>query len=133
MNTFWKKVKSLRKCIISSIVSKGLESRSYANLTIFDKNYFALLDSVANTSCIGGELSQFILNDSTFSYIRFSRNVRTADGKVQPVMGSISLSISFNNKSNDVTFLIIPSIKHDIICGMDFWKFFKFLCLLVLK
>lgn len=67
-------------------------------------------------------LARRIQNNEAFH--RCLGNVRTADGKQQNILGTIKLEISFNNQNKIIEFLVVPSIQHDIICGIDFWKTF---------
>lgn len=51
--------------------------------------------------------------------------VTTADGKPQPIVGTITLPICLNNKTENIDFLIVPSICQDMILGVDFCKKFN--------
>lgn len=124
MNSYWQRLKGFRKYVVSSVVYKGSDIRPYANLQILEKSYLSLLDSGANKSCVGGIFAQQILSDSSLKFKKFFGNVRTADGKSQQVVGSISLMVTYNNKTLSIDFLIVPSIKQEVICGMDFWNTF---------
>lgn len=68
-------------------------------------------------------MARRIQNNEAFH--RCLGNVRTADGKQQNILGTIKLEISFNNQNKIIEFLVVPSIQHDIICGIDFWKTFR--------
>jgi len=51
-------------------------------------------------------------------------NVRTADGQKQYVLGIISPIIKFYNREKPFEFLIVPTMKEEVICGMDFVREF---------
>ncbi|KAH8340330.1 hypothetical protein KR074_008541, partial [Drosophila pseudoananassae] len=89
----------------------------------FGKEYLALLDSGANKSVIGGSLAQQVLSRNPFPS-NSKGVVRTADGQSKSVAGLIKLPLTYNSTSSDFTFLVVPSIKQDVICGIDFWKRF---------
>lgn len=121
---YWQRKKKLRKMVLSSIVYNGADIRPYASLNIFGKSYLALLDSGANKSCIGANLAKTIIEGHDHKYRRILGSVRTADGKKQNIVGSISISLSFNHQEREFEFLLVPTVANDIICGMDFWQVF---------
>lgn len=112
----------MEKFTISAIVNKNSDNRPYILLKIGEGEHFALLDSGANVSVIGGKLADGIMK--TGNYNRWHGNVRTADGQKQCVSGTVKLDISYNGQEINCEFLIIPSILQDVICGMDFWRKF---------
>lgn len=71
---------------------------------------------------IGGRAAQEIQRKVEFQNCR--GNVRTADGQRQSVLGSITLDVTTQNQTKLFTFLVVPSIQQDVICGMDFWDCF---------
>lgn len=107
---------------MSSIILKESDSRPYLNLIVNGVRYFALLDSGANKSVIGGKLAAEVQNLSDFRKI--VANVRTADGQIQKVIGTVTLNITFQGQSKWYEFLVVPSIQQNMICGYDFWIFF---------
>lgn len=104
-------------------MQNGMDNRPYVNVTVFGKTYLSLLDSGASISCFGDSLAEEIMAESK-SVSKFKRSVKTADGQRQIVAGSITAEIAFGDKTDTMKFLIIPSLKQNIICGMDFWKLF---------
>lgn len=121
---FWQRRKQLRSVIVSSIVKNGIDSRPYVNVLILNRTILALLDSGANRSCIGGELAGEILSNGNLGYNKFRGNVKTADGHNQQVVGSIFVDLNYNNISRRIELLIVPNLKQNLICGIDFWKSF---------
>lgn len=119
---YFRQIKMFRKSVISSVVGKDLDNRPYAKLKVNSTIYFALLDSGANTSVIGGNLSSQVQNDSNFRKIKGS--VKTADGQRQDVVGTVTLDITFHGQTKLVKFIVVPTIQQDIICGYDFWTVF---------
>lgn len=123
IRNFYKRRKFLRKCVVSSMVSKNNDNRPYILLNVMNNNYYALLDSGANVSVIGGVLCAEILNSKNFK--KGVGYVRTADGQNQHVSGTINLEILYNSRAKSINFVLIPTIHQDIICGMDFWEKFE--------
>ena len=119
---FYRKIKMFKICVISPIISQELDTRPYVNLKVNDKFYMALLDSGANKSVIGGNLA---LEIQTGLYFRKCLgNVRTADGQRQNVIGTAKLDITFQGQKKLFEFLVVPTIRQDLICGYDFWTGF---------
>lgn len=52
-------------------------------------------------------------------------NVSTADGQVQDYLGYIKVPIKLNNICHTIKVLVIPSVIHELILGIDFLKLFK--------
>lgn len=52
-------------------------------------------------------------------------NLPTADGNAQNTLGCVDFSITLNNVSTVLQVLIVPSITHDLILGMDFIQAFN--------
>lgn len=53
IRNYYRKLKSYRSCVISSVVNRDSDNRPYVNLKVEQTNYFALLDRGANSSVIG--------------------------------------------------------------------------------
>lgn len=119
---FWRRLKSFRKYTISPIKTKGFDTRPYVHLTVDGRLHFALMDSGANKSVIGGALALEVQGRT--GYTKCRGNVRTADGQRQNISGVIDLTFIFENRQCSFEFLVIPSIQQDIICGIDFWREF---------
>lgn len=126
MKTYWRRKRNLKNYVIASIFQNENDTRPYINLNVFNKLIMSLLDSGANKSCIGGELAHEVFSDSSLGVMKYRGNVKTADGHRQQVVGSINLAITYNGQTKDLEFLIVPSLKQNIICGMDFWNAFGF-------
>ncbi|XP_059221616.1 uncharacterized protein LOC131996179 [Stomoxys calcitrans] len=120
MRTFWKSLKKLRQYVISSIVTLQADTRPYLPLTVCGQLYFALLDSGANKSVIGGSLVEKVRTLQGFK--KYRGVVRTADGQGQEIVGIVNLEFYHQGEMCVFEFLVIPTINQDIICGIDFWK-----------
>lgn len=48
----------------------------------------------------------------------------TADGSVQPVLGSVSIPISLNGAVKTLSVLVVPSLRHPLVLGVDFCRAF---------
>lgn len=101
---FYNLKKICRKLLVSTIVSNPTDMRYYAKVKLIQFDEFGLLDTGANISCLGTELS---VHDFT-KYPNFSRcksHVKTADGQIQNVNGWIHFAINLKWAFN-----LIPSV-----------------------
>lgn len=51
--------------------------------------------------------------------------VHTADGQTQKIVGLIAVPLTYHSVKTEFEFLIVPSIRQELIYGMDFWKRFN--------
>jgi transposase InsO family protein len=54
-----------------------------------------------------------------------SVRVVTADGTIHKAVGQLELEVNCNNKTNKISFVILPLIEPAFILGVDFWKAFN--------
>lgn len=105
-------------------VEKPRDNRPYIQVTLYNQQLVALLDSGANQSIIGSEglyiLDRFNIKIQTSK----SKFVTTADGQKQQISGSVLLPICLENKCKLLEALIVPSLCHSFILGSDFLKLF---------
>jgi len=125
LNSYWKTMKfnsrSVHK-IIASLDRKSDDIRPYANVEILNRKMLGLLDSGAAVSCIGNDLANAVPSH----LIKKSKvAISTADGNQQLVVGQVELSVQYKNINKPVQFLIVPSLKQNLILGFDFWQAFK--------
>lgn len=64
---YYRRLKSLRLCVISPIISPESDCRPYISMKLDGVNYLALLDSGANKSVVGGKLASEIREKKKFS------------------------------------------------------------------
>ncbi|XP_036346606.1 uncharacterized protein LOC118755914 [Rhagoletis pomonella] len=123
MKKFWLKKRNLNKFIISAIIHSKDDIRPFTNIEIFGHKHLALLDSGANKSVIGGALAAEIVS-KPLKFNKINGIVHAADGHKQTVAGTVSIPLTYNSIEAEFEFLVVPSIKQSVICGMDFWRAF---------
>lgn len=124
LRQYYKKRKTCKKLLISAIVSLPNDKRFYAKVSFLGFEEYGLLDTGASISCIGAEFA----NENFSKFSNFSKcktHVKTADGKLQQVVGWLSVSVTFKGKSRTLNIFIIPSISQRLILGIDFLKSFE--------
>lgn len=106
----------------SIFVSRPGDERPYLKINIFGKLFLGLLDTGASRSIIGGqcwdELKQLGIKLSEADIV----NCSVADGSKCECIGTIELPVILDNQLRLIKFLVVPSIRHKVILGIDFWK-----------
>lgn len=100
------------------------DERPYADIFILNNNYKALLDSGASLSCLGGDSYKIFL-DLGVELVKVDFSVTTADGTSQPVLGSLTLPVTYNSTTKEVIFYVIPTLTPNFVLGVNFWKQFR--------
>lgn len=108
----------------SQIVKIKNDNRPFAKVKIMNQEIIGLLDSGANISVLG-DGSNMIVEQSGIKVEDDGTLVQTADGKVHSGNGRINLPITFNGITKIIRFLIVPSLRHKVLFGCDFWEAFK--------
>lgn len=87
--------------------------------------FLALVDTGSNHNILGSNgleiLSKLKIPIDYDNLI----HVATADGQLQKVFGSVTISSTLRDSTKNVNFLVIPSLNHEIILGMDFLQLFE--------
>lgn len=124
MRIYYKNRKICSKMLVSAIVNLPKDQRYYAKVSFLEFTEYGLLDTGASISCIGSSFAQEDFNKfPNFSKCR--SHVKTADGKVQKVIGWLSVDVKFKDKSRHLKIFVIPSISQKLILGIDFLKSFE--------
>lgn len=123
LRRFWKAVRENKKLLISSVLNEE-DARYYAKVKLLDREIYGLLDTGANISCMGSSLaSETFANRPEFCKLKST--VKTADGKSHAINGFLSIDIEYKTVVKKIKLYIIPSIKQELILGVDFWKIFN--------
>ncbi|KAL3287143.1 hypothetical protein HHI36_001622 [Cryptolaemus montrouzieri] len=105
--------------------SKKNDNRPYICISIESEKISALLDSGSNVSILGAP-SLYLLRLLNLS-LRYdiAISLTTADGQLQNAMGYVELPISLGKLCKILKVLVVPTITHKLILGMDFINVFK--------
>ncbi|XP_072385439.1 uncharacterized protein [Diabrotica undecimpunctata] len=104
------------------------DNRPYISISVGSETISALLDTGSNVSIIGFP-SLFLLKKLKLALnYDVSSQLTTADGNIQSILGYVWLPVTLLSKTQSLKVLIVPSISHKMILGMDFIHLFK-LCL----
>lgn len=105
------------------IITDNDDSRPYAKILIDDVEYTGLLDSGASLTILGKGCEKFIENHGYKIYYCPSI-VSTASGTKERILGYVYLSTTFNNKTKDMKFYLVPNLTQTLYLGIDFFKEF---------
>lgn len=101
------------------------DERPYLRVQIFDRELIGLLDSGASRTILGGpgwrivEKMQLRMKSSTFD------KVTVANGEKAHVLGTVSLPVRLEEKIFVIDMLVVPTLNHTLILGIDFWQMAK--------
>lgn len=117
----------IKKKIIATVVSLKGDGRAYAKTKVDGVEILALLDSGANSSCLGKNALEFLKDKTDRIIPLFGENVQTADGGETAVIGVISLPVLWDGVTKEIEFLIVPELQQQFYFGIDFWDTFGLL------
>jgi hypothetical protein len=118
------KINELSPIFAPDIVKIKNDNRPFVKVKILGKEAIGLLDSGANVTVLGKGSAE-IINQCNIRVERKDTIVQTADGKHHECEGQITLPIEYSDKTRLIKCLIVPTLKHQILFGCDFWKAFK--------
>lgn len=112
------------KYLASIILSSFDDNRPHVKILVNSFPLKGLLDSGSNCTILGHGALEFVnkLNLPTYP---LTNSVTTADGTSHDSVCYVNLPITFNNKTNIIATMVIPSLTKPIILGMDFWNSFN--------
>lgn len=105
-------------------VKKPNDNRPYLYVKIADVSVLALVDTGSNVSILGSQGLSILRSLNIPIKYNNAVSVTTADGKLQEVFGNASLSVTLHSVTKCLTLLVIPSVTHTLILGMDFLQSF---------
>lgn len=90
-------------------------------MRLFKHTIVALFDSGASTTVVGATGLAFLRSRKvSFTISPVSYHVLTADGVSQPCEGRFDLPFTLNGLTRIISCLMVPSVAHSFVLGMDF-------------
>jgi len=123
MKTFWQTVKRCELGLehICASPYAARDPRPFIPVHLLDRTVYGLLDSGASISCVGGSLAVEV-DAGRVPFRAMEGNAVTADGSPQRIVRRIKVEIKYANIKKSLPIYIVPSLKHDLYLGIDFWK-----------
>lgn len=106
-------------------IKKFGDNRPYIRIKLFGQELLALVDTGSNSTILGSLGFSFLQHNNVPILYDNCMKVTTADGKLQDCLGYICVPLTISNVVKEVKILVIPSVKHTLILGMDFLKLFN--------
>lgn len=119
---------SSQKCVhsvikLDYILQSGKnDARPYLDIKIFGQEFRALLDSGASHTVLGQDGLNALGNISKIIKPTKNRWVETADAQKHAIMGRITVPITLEGRTRNLSVLVVPNLKHSLILGIDFWS-----------
>lgn len=120
----YKRRKQTRIDIAAANIYEGSDSRIYTTIEINKIPIQGLLDSGATVSCLGTNCLDFVERAKLIIY-PFNSRIRTADGRLNSIIGRVRSDIHFNGITKPVDFYLVPSLKLELFLGIDFMTSFN--------
>lgn len=106
------------------ILSNASDNRPYIKVDILGQEVVALLDSGANVSVIGSKGSHYLSLFGLCLQVSSLKSIKMADGGYQYVRGYVELPIVVEGIVHLLRVLVVPTVDHSLILGMDFCSMF---------
>lgn len=107
------------------LASHSGDSRPFLEIRVFGAKVKALLDSGASKTILGKD-GTWILEKFPVHCQRYETNfVETADASRHTISGEIKLQITLKGRTCELPVLVVPTLKHSLILGVDFWERMK--------
>lgn len=104
-------------------INTNIDNRYYLRVDVLGLMVSGLLDSGASVTVFGNGYEKYLthlkINKSPIEF------VKTAGGEPHPVIGSVLVPFKLENETHLIETLVIPSIKSELVLGVDFWRKFK--------
>lgn len=97
------------------------DTRPYLDVHIFGNKYRGLLDSGATRTIVGKAGWDKLRKHNLRLAVENVVSCTVADGSTCDVIGTVDLLMALENKTCLINVLVIPSIPHELILGVDFW------------
>lgn len=106
-----------------NIVRINDDNRPYVKVKVFENDIIGLLDSGANISVMGIG-SEVIIKKCKLALEPDTTIVATADGKHHVTAGCVNVPVTYNETVKVVKFHVVPSLRHKMLFGCNFWNIF---------
>ena len=112
-----------RKAMLDYVISHaGDDTRPYLTVSVLGREILGLLDSGATHTVVGSMGYRFLLTLGLILDPAGQRDCTVADGSSCSSLGSIAVPFSLMGRTRVISVLVVPSLPHRLILGMDFWR-----------
>lgn len=106
-------------------MKKDNDNRPYINVEFYRQKVLALVDTGSTSSVLGSKGFYLLQKCNIPIHYENSCNITTADGAVQNLLGYINVDLVVSKVSRRMKILVVPSVAHTLILGMDFLEIFQ--------
>ncbi|XP_072389599.1 uncharacterized protein [Diabrotica undecimpunctata] len=97
------------------------DTRPYLSITILGNQFLALLDSGCSKTVIGSLGWERLKRVCTLKPSGQPKECTVANGVRCPILGSITIPIQLQDRVKIMEVMVVPSLPHTAILGIDFW------------
>ncbi|XP_046686615.1 uncharacterized protein LOC124372281 [Homalodisca vitripennis] len=98
------------------------DPRPYLKVRVLGREITALLDSGASRTFLGGKGLWILREFPTKLQDTLGTYVETADSNRHEIKGFISLPITLQGRTEELSVCVVPSLQQSLILGIDFWE-----------
>lgn len=100
------------------------DRRPYLRVSIYGKEFLCLLDSGCNVTVLGKYGWEILRNICRINKSEMAK-CTVANGEECLVSGCVSLPMTLEHRTVLLSVLVVPSLPHELILGVDFWSQMK--------
>lgn len=104
--------------------TKPNDNRPHLKIKILGEDFLALIDCGSCSTIMGSTGFQLMRRLKLPLMCDDAIQITTADGSSQNCLGSANIPVSLEGTTKLIKFLVVPSISHDLILGVDFLQTF---------
>lgn len=117
-------ISSFHPNVLSLLVNLENDNRPYLNIFVLGWKLNGLLDTGASCSILGEGCVEMITKLG-LTPSKIQKSVKTADGTFHDIVGFVYVPIEFNEHVKVLPVSLVPTLKKNLILGMDFFKLFN--------
>lgn len=101
------------------------DNRPYVTIKVGTEDISSLVDTGSNVSILGSPCLYLLKKLNLSLNYDISVHLTTADGQIQNTLGYVWLPVTLCTVTKNLKVLVVPSISHNLILGMDLIKSFN--------
>lgn len=104
-------------------LSENDDNRPYVHVKLYGIPSLALLDSGSQSTMINAATYDKI--KTSIQPLDYPVTLKTASGEVLEILGQLFVPFTMDNQTKIIRTLVVPRLKVNCLCGMDFWNKFS--------
>ncbi|XP_061400209.1 endoplasmic reticulum resident protein 44-like [Musca vetustissima] len=111
--------------VTQAIISEYYNGSNCIELYLNGWYYRGFVDTGTPVTCLGFGCIDFIQRNGLDIYPTYETYIRTANGQINDIVGSVRLNVTCNGQMKMMTVFLVPSLKIRISIGLDLIEMFN--------